>query len=103
MIPFVDTWWFQTMGWVGSGLVVASLIVPNAFKFRWLNFAGSLLSTFWNLAAGIWPFVAMNGAIAIINIYWLRRLYREKNKVEPDEVLAEPIPSNTEPLLSEGT
>ena len=102
MIPFVDTWWFQTLGWVGSGLVVASLIVPNAFKFRWLNFAGSILSTFWNLAAGIWPFVAMNGAIAIINVYWLLRLYREKRKDESEGDVAEPVGTYPEPLLAEG-
>ena len=91
MLPFYDEWWFQAVGWIGSGLVVASLVVPSVFKFRWLNFAGALVSTIWNLAAGIWPFVAMNGAITLIDIYWLRRLYRDKarNAVVPESVSPE--------------
>ena len=84
MFAFTDTWWFQTLGWVGSALVVLSLMDSKVVRFRWLNLAGSVVSTLWNLAAGIWPFVAMNGAIAIINIYWLIRLKREQRNPQVD-------------------
>jgi len=71
--------WWQIIGWVGSALVVISLTQARVLRFRWLNLAGSLIATAYNAVFGIWPFVAMNAAIAIINVYWLRRLLRERH------------------------
>jgi hypothetical protein len=71
--------WWQIIGWVGSALVVISLTQARVLRFRWLNLAGSVIATAYNVVFGIWPFVAMNGAIAIINIYWLRRLLKERH------------------------
>ena len=67
----------EVIGWVGSALVVLSLMQGRVMRFRWMNLAGSVVATFYNAVIEIWPFVAMNGAIAIINVYWLWRLYRE--------------------------
>jgi len=69
----------EAIGWIGSILVVVSLTQARVLRFRWMNLAGSVVATFYNLALGIWPFVAMNGAIAVINIYWLARIYRERH------------------------
>ncbi|BDZ41882.1 hypothetical protein GCM10025865_11810 [Paraoerskovia sediminicola] len=67
----------ETIGWVGSILVVLSLMQARVLRFRWMNFAGALLATAYNAAIGIWPFAVMNGAITIIDVYWLWRLHRE--------------------------
>src|SRR5918997_354186 len=88
MIP-----WLEVVGWIGSALVVYSLTQARVLRFRWLNLVGSLIATAYNAVIGIWPFVAMNGAIALINVYWLSRLYREAHddntyevvEVEPDD------------------
>ncbi|WP_307815847.1 hypothetical protein [Myceligenerans indicum] len=66
-------------GWAGSALVVWSLMQARVLRFRWLNLTGSALATAYNAIVGIWPFVAMNGVIVIINIYWLIRLNRERH------------------------
>ncbi len=71
--------WWQIVGWLGSALVVLSLTQARVLRFRWLNLAGSVIATAYNVVFGIWPFVAMNGAIAIINVYWLRRLLAERH------------------------
>ena len=73
------TWWFQAAGWIGSALVVFSLVQTNIMRFRWINFAGAVIAAIWNILAGMWPFVAMNGAIAIIDAYFLLKLYRERH------------------------
>lgn len=67
----------EAIGWIGSALVVLSLMQGRVLRFRWMNLAGSVVATFYNAVVEIWPFVAMNGAIAVINVYWLWRLYRE--------------------------
>ncbi len=66
--------WWEAVGWLGSLLVVGSLMVPSVRRFRVLNLSGSLVATVYNLAFGIWPYAAMNAVIAVIDAYWLVRL-----------------------------
>jgi hypothetical protein len=67
----------EIIGWIGSALVVLSLAQARVWRFRVLNFAGAALATFYNAVLSIWPFAAMNGIIAVIDIYWMIRLKRE--------------------------
>lgn len=80
----------EVVGWVGSGLIVLSVMQSRMLRFRWMNLAGSLIATVYNALFGIWPFVAMNAAIAIISAYWLSRLYREAKDPAVYQVL--PVP-----------
>src|SRR3712207_4510981 len=71
--------WLELVGWLGSGLVVLSLMVAGVWRFRVLNLVGAVIATAYNAALGIWPFVAMNAAISVIDVYWLVRLHRERH------------------------
>lgn len=85
--------WLEAIGWIGSALVVFSLTQARVLRFRWLNLAGSVIATAYNAIVGIWPFAAMNAAIALINVHWLWRLHRTRHdeatyevvEVEPDD------------------
>jgi len=77
-MAWLNSWWFQGIGWIGSGLVVLSLVQSNLVRFRWINFAGAVIATIWNFLAGVWPFVAMNAAIMVIDAYWLFKLRRQR-------------------------
>lgn len=81
MDAIVSSWWFQTIGWIGSALVVFSLTQAekSLLRFRWLNLLGAVIATIWNFIAGAWPFVAMNGAITIIDAVYIGRLNRKKH------------------------
>lgn len=79
--------WLEIGGWVGSALVVLSLTQAHVLRFRWLNLTGSLVATTYNAILGIWPFVAMNAAISLINVYWLWRLGRERHDAAVYEVV----------------
>ncbi len=68
---------WEFFGWAGSVLVVVSLMIPSVRRFRTLNLLGSLIATIYNAYFGIWPYAAMNGAIVLINIYWLWRLSQQ--------------------------
>lgn len=68
----------EVIGWVGSALVVISLMLSRVLRFRWMNLIGSLIATVYNAILGIWPFFAMNFAIVIINAIWLWRIYRTR-------------------------
>ena len=79
--------WWQVVGWAGSALVVVSLMDSRLVRFRWVNLAGAVLATAFNAALRIWPFVVMNAAIAVIDGYWLWRLYRERHDEKVYEVV----------------
>ena len=78
----------EAIGWIGSLLVVWSLMVARVLRFRWMNLAGAAIATVYNAIIGIWPFAFMNLAITLIDIYWLWRLYREARNTGTYRVLA---------------
>lgn len=82
--------WLEVFGWIGSALVVWSLMQGRVLRFRWMNLAGALAATIYNTVIGIWPFAAMNAAITVIDVYWLWRLYHEANDPAIYRVLAVP-------------
>lgn len=79
--------WLEVLGWAGSLLVVVSLTQARVLRFRVLNLAGAVIATFYNAWVGIWPFAFMNGAIAVIDVYWLVRLLRERHDERAYEVV----------------
>ena len=44
----------EAFGWAGSLLVVVSLTLANAVRFRVLNLAGCLIATAYNVVLDIW-------------------------------------------------
>ncbi|WNM24607.1 hypothetical protein RN607_00190 [Demequina capsici] len=83
---------YEVFGWIGSILIVMSLMQARMLVFRWMNLIGSLIATGYNLIYGIWPYVAMNVAIVVINAYWLNRLYKEARDPHVYQVL--PMPAD---------
>jgi hypothetical protein len=74
-------------GWISSILVVWSLMQARVLRFRVMNLAGASLATVVNAMLGIWPFAAMNGVIAVIDVYWIWRLTRERHDEAAYEVV----------------
>jgi len=79
--------WLEVVGWVGSVLVVLSLMQARVLRFRVMNLAGAAIATAYNVAIDVWPFAAMNGAITLIDVYWLWRLLRERHDEAVYEVV----------------
>jgi len=63
------------IGWIGSALVVISLMQTNLGRLRMLSLAASLLLGGFNLALGIGPGIALNVALVMINGYHLLTEY----------------------------
>jgi len=82
--------WLEIVGWAGSLLVIVSLTQARVLRFRWLNLAGAVIATAYNTIIEIWPFAVMNGVIAVIDVYWLVRLHRERHDAQVYGVLEVP-------------
>jgi len=88
--------WLEVLGWTGSAILVWSLLQSRILRLRLINFVGSALLVAYNLVLQVWPMVALNAVLAVINLVYLRRLLTSRHdeasyeilEVAPDEVYA---------------
>lgn len=66
--------WLDLVGWSGSALLVYSVMQARLLRFRALNLVASAVLAAFNAALGIWPMVAMNVVLCLINAWHLRHL-----------------------------
>ena len=84
--------WLDLFGWLGSAILVGSLLQTRVLRFRILNLAACLSLILFNTLIEVWPMVGMNVATSAINLWFLVRLLRERHddsafhvlQVEPD-------------------
>jgi hypothetical protein len=78
----------DALGWIGSALLIYSLMQARVLRFRMLNLVASAVLVVFNSILGIWSMVAMNLALAVINLWFIRRLLIERHNEVAYEVLA---------------
>ncbi len=64
----------ELYGYLGSTLVVVSMLMASVVKLRIVNTVGSIVSGTYALIIGSFPLALMNGCLIIINVYNLIRL-----------------------------
>ena len=67
------------IGYVGSALVLVSLMMSNIYKLRLINLAGASVACFFAVMTKSYPFMVMNGCIAVIDVYYLWQMYRKRD------------------------
>jgi hypothetical protein len=85
--------WLDAVGWIGSALLVWSLLQTRILRLRAINLVGCFVLIGFNWAIGVWPMVGLNTALAAINIYYLAQLLRTRHsplvysvvEVDPDD------------------
>lgn len=79
--------WLDALGWAGSALLIFSVMQPRVLRLRLFNLLASVILTVFNGILEIWPMVAMNIALAIINLYFLTKLWGERHDAQAFEVV----------------
>lgn len=79
--------WLDAIGWLGSALLVYSVMQARVLRFRVLNLAACVVLTGYNAALEIWPMVAMNIALLVINLWHIRTLVATRHDTEAYAVL----------------
>lgn len=79
--------WLDAVGWLGSALLIYSVMQARVLRFRVLNLGACVVLTGFNAALGIWPMVAMNVALCGINLWHIRALVRTRHDEETYSVL----------------
>ena len=70
--------WLDALGWLGSALLVVSIMQTRVLRFRVLNLVACLILVGFNAAIGVWSMTAMNVVLAAINVWFIVPLLRER-------------------------
>nr|NLD41816.1 YgjV family protein [Actinomycetales bacterium] len=70
---------WEIIGWIGSGIVVVSMLQKRITRLRLVNLVGSLVSLAYSVAISAWPLAGLNAVLAVIQIYHLLRLWRTRD------------------------
>jgi hypothetical protein len=79
--------WLDIIGWLGSALLIYSVMQARVLRFRVLNLVASAILAGFNAALGIWPMVAMNVALCAINLWHIRNLVSTRHDASTYEVI----------------
>lgn len=72
--------YIEIMGYSASIMVAISLTMKDIKKLRVLNFVGCAFFVAYGLMIGALPVVATNAFIAIVNVYYVMKMQREKKQ-----------------------
>ncbi len=75
--------WF---GYVASGIIALSMTMSSIVKFRWINLAGALSFATYGFLIDAIPVTFLNGFIALVDVYYLGKIYSKKEHFETLEV-----------------
>ena len=66
--------WIELFGYLGSGLVVVSMLMTSVYRLRIINTIGSVIFMIYALIIRSYPTAAMNFFLICINVYHLMQL-----------------------------
>ncbi len=71
----------EVVGYIGTGLVIISMLMTSLTRLRIINMCGALLSMLYAIAAAAYPVVLLNASLIIIQLVQLF-LARRKCRTE---------------------
>ena len=83
----MDRTLLEIIGWVGSAILVVSLLQTNLHRLRWINLVGCVILVGYNAVLGVWPMVGLNVVLAGVNAWHLVRGMRERHDDRAYEIL----------------
>jgi hypothetical protein len=78
-VTWLGDHWLDILGWGGSALLVFSLLQAGVLRFRTLNLVACVILLVFNALIGVWPMVGMNAVLAVINVWFIVKLLRERH------------------------
>lgn len=78
--------YLEIFGYIGTALVLLSMMMTSVVKLRVYNTIGSVISMIYAFLSGAWPVVFLNLGLILINLWQLLRLRGRKTVFECLEV-----------------
>lgn len=70
---------WEIIGWIGSAIVVVSMLQQRITRLRLINLIGCLVSLAYAAAIGAWPLAGLNLVLSLIQIINLIKLWRTRH------------------------
>ena len=79
---FVENYriFLEIFGYIGTALVIISMMMTSVVKLRILNMSGALISMIYAALCNTWPVVLLNAALLGINLFHTIRYFVGKRK-----------------------
>ena len=74
--------WLELFGYLGTALVIVSMLMTSVVRLRVINVIGSVISGIYAVLIGAVPMVLMNFCLITINLFNLYRLLHTKRQFE---------------------
>ena len=74
--------YLEIFGYIGTGLVLLSMMMTAVERLRLINAAGSVVTGLYAAISGTWPVVLLNVGMLVINTYHLVRLKKAGGRKE---------------------
>ena len=75
--------YLEIFGYIGTALVIVSMMMKSINKLRIFNISGAIISMIYSAIISAWPVVVLNGCLIIINSYQLAvSLIKERKTAE---------------------
>ncbi len=97
-MPFDFDFYLEIFGYIGTALVIVSMLMTSVVKLRIINICGSIISTIYAIFGGAWPIVLLNVSLTLINLFQLIRMSHKK--LTFDRVITKPSDKSVEYFLS---
>lgn len=78
--------WLEAFGYLGTVLVIISMMMTSMLKFRIINISGGTISTVYAILRSTWPVAIMNICLIVINTYHVIRELRHTSVYDRIEV-----------------
>ena len=82
----MNDFWLEAFGYLGTFLILFSMLMTSMEKLRLFNTAGSIISMIYGILMQTWPVVFLNIGMILINLYQLFRIYRDVRKRKENSV-----------------
>lgn len=78
--------YLEIFGYIGTALVLASMLMTSLVKLRVFNIMGSVVSAIYAYCTNTWPVVVLNLALVLINVVQLIRLSRSQRTYDMRQI-----------------
>jgi len=75
---FLNVPYLEWLGYTASFIIVISLLMSSIIRLRWVNLSGAVIFCIYGHLIGSAPVCVSNAMICAIDIYYLYRIYTEK-------------------------
>lgn len=79
----------EWIGYAASVIIALSMTMSSIVKFRWINLVGATTFSVYGFLIGALPVGFLNGFIVAVDVYYLLKIYSEKETFEILEVRAD--------------